>query len=845
MKPKQSPTAAAGKIAVIYALVSAFWILSSDQLLAATATTVETVTRLQMMKGWAFVLTTSVLIFWLMRQEMNRFFKADESQRAIEAALSESEARLRLALESAQMSIWEHDLKTHRFAWEGTHRELFGLGPEQLNGAAEALYDFVHPEDRASLLETSRQAIESHNPFVVEFRIVKPNGELRWIGSRGRVICDQDNRPARTLGVVWDISERKDAQRQLEEATQRLDFLVTESPAVVFTYDLRPEPHGNYISRNLETILGWRPEQFSGNFEFWKKCVHPADLPPILEGLGRLQATGKHVFEYRFKDATGRYRWLHDEQRIVADGERKQVVGAWWDVTEVKSAQEELKRLAAAIEQAAEIVVITDEKANIVYTNPAFERITGYERSEVIGKNPRILKSGELGQDFYQKMWALLSAGETWHGSFVNRKKNGALYTEEATISPVFDSTGAIVNYVAVKRDITKEQELEQQFLEAQKMEAIGTLAGGIAHDFNNLLAVILANTELLQLSDGQFSSETKETLGQIMQASKRAKELVRQILQFSRRGRQEKIIMSLKPMVKETMGLLRASLPAIVQFELQITGDVGMVLADPSQMQQVLMNLGTNAAHAMEGKGGVLKITLSNGYLDNGERPAGLESSSTEYVKLTVSDTGHGMQPWVTKKIFEPYFTTKERGKGTGLGLSVVHGIVKSHDGDIRVSSVLGKGSIFEVYLPRAKYEETESVNPDMPIIKGTGRLLFVDDEASLTLVGQKMLSQLGYQVKATTDPAEALQMFRSTPDQFDLVITDLAMPGITGLELASSILEIRPSLPILLCTGFSDWVKEEMLQSMGIRGLLIKPVTIHELAHVVKMAITTPDGR
>jgi CheY-like chemotaxis protein/anti-sigma regulatory factor (Ser/Thr protein kinase) len=302
---------------------------------------------------------------------------------------------------------------------------------------------------------------------------------------------------------------------------------------------------------------------------------------------------------------------------------------------------------------------------------------------------------------------------------------------------------------------------------------------------------------------------------------------------------------MNLKPLVKETMGLLRASLPAIIRFELQITGDVGMVLADPSQMQQVLMNLCTNAAHAMEGKGGVLKITLSNGYLDNGERPAGLESLSTEYVKLTVSDTGHGMQPWVTKRIFEPYFTTKERGKGTGLGLSVVHGIVKSHDGDIKVSSVLGKGSIFEIYLPRAKDEETESANPDMQLIKGTGRLLFVDDEASLTLVAQKMLSQLGYQVKTATDPAQALQMFRSTPDQFDMVITDLAMPGITGLELASSILEIRPGFPILLCTGFSDWVKEEMLQSMGIRGLLIKPVAIHELAHVVKMAITTPDGR
>jgi len=1081
MKSNRNPTLTAFKIALVYALVSAVWILFSDQLLAATATTVETITVMQMVKGWAFVLTTSVLIFFLMRQEMTRFFKADEAQRAsesnfrllvensrdiilfvdredgrileantaasaaygysrdelldlriqdlrepetiglvpdqmaradaegilfetvhrrrdggtfpveissrgatisgkrtlisvgrditqrksseealrnselqfrnlansmpqlvwtatpdgrvdyynrrieefhgiveqpdgswewskavhpedlqatvdgfqhaissgltheiehrllhregscrwylsraipvldqegrvakwygtsteidsqkkTEAALAESEARLRLALDSAQMGIWELNLKTNRVAWDGVHNELFGFKPGQFNGAAEAFYEFVHPEDRVPIQEATRKAIECRSPYGVEFRVIRPGGELRWMRSQGRVICDQGDKPSRILGVVWDITQLRHAEQKWVDATRRLDFLVTESPAVVFTYDLRPQPHLNYLSRNVEAILGWKPEWFTENFEHWQECLHPADLPVVSHGLAELERTGKQVFEYRFKDTEGRYHWIHDEQRVVVreDG-RKEMIGAWWDVTDTKAAQEELRRLAAAIEQAAEMVVITDEKAEIVYANPAFEKITGYRQLEVLGKNPRILKSGEHDHAFYRRMWASLSSGKTWRGRIVNKKKDGRLYTEEATISPVLDPSGYIVNYVAVKRDITREQALEQQFLEAQKMEAIGTLAGGIAHDFNNILGIILANAQILEFS-GAINRESKETLDQIITASKRARELVRQILAFSRRGKQEKIIMNLKPVVKETIGLLRASLPATIRLEPHIAADTGMLFADPTQMQQVLMNLCTNAAHAMEKEGGVLKIALTNTSIGENDTPLEPGAAPGEYVKLSISDTGHGMQPWILKRIFEPYFTTKETGKGTGLGLSVAHGIVKSHGGAIKVSSIVRKGSVFEIYLPRIKGEASETDEFDMPLLTGTGRILFVDDEPSLTLMGQKILGRLGYQVQTANSPVEALEMFRSKPGKWDLVITDLTMPELTGVDLAKALLEMRPDLPIILCTGFSDQVNEKTLRSIGVRGLLLKPLTIHELAHAVRMAI------
>ena len=361
-----------------------------------------------------------------------------EYQKKTEAALAESEARLRLALDSAQMGIWELNLTTNRVAWDDANHELLGVKPDQFDGTAEAFYEFIQPEDRVSIREATRNAIECRSPYGVEFRIIRPDGELRWIRSQGRVICDQSDQPSRVLGVVWDITHLKHAEQKLMDATRRLDFLVTESPAVVFTYELQPQSRLNYVSRNVETILGWKPERFTENFECWNECLHPADLPAVLNGLLQLERTGKQVFEYRFKDTKGKYHWIHDEQRIIVreDG-RKEVIGAWWDVTDTKAAQDELRRLAAAIEQAAEIVVITDERAEIVYANPAFEKITGHSQTEVLGKNPRILKSGEHDHAFYQQMWAALSAGKTWHGRLVNKKKDGSLYTEEATISPV------------------------------------------------------------------------------------------------------------------------------------------------------------------------------------------------------------------------------------------------------------------------------------------------------------------------------------------------------------------------------------------------------------------------
>ncbi|MCU0563636.1 MAG: PAS domain S-box protein [Desulfobacterales bacterium] len=959
MQPDRNPVRRAARVAAAYALVSAAWILFSDQLVAAFTVDPAAMTRLQMVKGWAFVLATGLLIYAMMRREMARLIEVDEAQRASEASfrlvvensrdiilfLQRDTGRILEANRAATLaygrsrdellSLQVMDLRepgtadlvpeqmaradsegilfetVHRrrdgstfpveissrgatiggirtlisvvrditerrrsedalrasesrfrtladsmpqLVWTATpdgRMDYFNRGIEEFRGVVtqpDGSWEWsamVHPEDLPLTLDAWRHALATGRGHEAEHRLCMRDGSCKWFLSRTTPARDAEGRIVKWYGTSTEIDSRKQAEQRLLDANRRLDCLVTESPAVVYTLGLRPVTSLKFISPNVEKILGWKPERFTENADAWTDCLHPDDVPTVADALARLETTGQAVLEYRFKDSRGRFRWIHDECRLVAgDAGAPEVVGAWWDITETRTAQEELRRLAAAIEQAAEMVVVTDAKADILYANPAFEKITGYRLSEVIGRNPRFLKSGEHDRGFYQRLWAQLSAGTPWQGRFVNRRKDGSRFTEETTISPVFGPSGEVVSYVAVKRDVTREQALEQQYLEAQKMEAIGTLAGGIAHDFNNILAVVMANAQMLEFS-GALDAEARETLNQIVTASKRARRLVRQILAFSRRGPQEKVVMNLKPVVKETLGLLRASLPATIRLEHGIATNTGMLFADPTQMQQVLMNLCTNAAHAMESGGGVLRISLADARIEEGSALLEPGLVPGDYVKLSVADTGQGMPPWVLNRIFEPYFTTKEIGKGTGLGLSVAHGIVKAHGGAIKVSSAVQQGTVFDVYLPMVKAEEEEEAGKaDLPLVGGTGRVLFVDDEPALTLMGRKILSQLGYTVQTADNPVEALEAVRSNPGGFDLVITDLTMPEMTGTALAEKLLEIRPDLPVVLCTGFSDRVNDDVLKTKGLRGLLLKPLTIQELAHAVRVAIASPKG-
>ncbi|MFH0997877.1 MAG: response regulator [Pseudomonadota bacterium] len=367
----------------------------------------------------------------------------------------------------------------------------------------------------------------------------------------------------------------------------------------------------------------------------------------------------------------------------------------------------------------------------------------------------------------------------------------------------------------------------------------MGTLAGGIAHDFNNILAAILGYTELTRSTMPQGTPEYRN-LEQVIKASSRARDLVQQILLFSRQDTAELKPVRVSVIAKEALQLLRATLPSTIEIRQSLaSSSESRILADPSQIHQLLMNLGTNAAHAMREKGGILEVSLSDVNPESDAFTHNPELKPGPYILLTVSDTGHGMDRSVMDRIFDPFFTTKRSGEGTGMGLSVVHGIVKRHGGTLSVSSQVDKGTAFQLFFPK-----TEDMKQDTPeslsvVSKGKGRVLFVDDEQTLVELVQQILEYLGYEVIARTSAREALELFRSQPDRFDLVITDYTMPHMTGVALAREILNIRPDEPIILCTGFNEMITEKNARSMGIREFIMKPVTINELSKKVAAAL------
>ena len=399
---------------------------------------------------------------------------------------------------------------------------------------------------------------------------------------------------------------------------------------------------------------------------------------------------------------------------------------------------------------------------------------------------------------------------------------------------------GANQDITATKRAEDDKRSLELQLLHAQKMEALGTLAGGIAHDFNNILEGIIGFAEMIK-EDAVADSPQHRRIGLVLRGAKRGRDLVRQILTFSRQSKQEQKPVSLSEIVEEGLRLLRPTLPATIEIRLKNQTSDDTINANPGQIHQVLMNLCTNAAHAMREEGGILEIEISHVVFTVGDPLPFPDIQPGVYVVLTVHDTGRGIEPKVLERIFDPFFTTKGQGEGTGLGLSVVHGIIKSHNGYTTVRSEPGKGSTFQVYLPKIELPASPAVAKVLPIRGGKERILFIDDEDLLVDLYKERLTKLGYEVVASTSSREALELFKKEPQKFDLVITDYTMPNLTGIDLATELLTVRADIPIILCTGHNDNVSPEIVRAAGIREFLMKPQSRDEIAQAIRRVLNT----
>ena len=494
--------------------------------------------------------------------------------------------------------------------------------------------------------------------------------------------------------------------------------------------------------------------------------------------------------------------------------------------------QQTLTTLNQAIAQATEAILIIGLDRKMQYANPAMGKILDRQVYELVGRVPRFKIKDAAGNE---EIWHTVEDGRIWRGLISGTKNDGSAFTLDTTITPVRDEEGRISCFLAVGKDVTKELSMESQLRQSQKMEAIGTLAGGIAHDFNNILAAMLGYAELSRMSTKDPS--INPYLDQIIKACQRSRDLVQQILTFSRRQEQEKKPVFVTPIVKEAMKLMRSSIPATIEIRQQYDAKEDAVFADPTRIHQVMMNLCTNAVYAMRDREGILDVTVGQEEIGVADVVYGSTfTKAGSYLKIAVKDNGEGIAPAIREKIFDPFFTNKGPGEGTGLGLSVVYGIVRDHGGAITVESEMGRGTVFTIYLPLIAAGE-DTTEKEMPSIqKGAGHILYVDDEVPITALGREILKSLGYNVTVYNSSIDALEAFRAHPEKFDLVITDMTMPQMTGANMAREMLALRPDLPIILSTGFSEAIDEDEAKKIGIREFLMKPVSVAGLAAAVK---------
>ncbi len=512
---------------------------------------------------------------------------------------------------------------------------------------------------------------------------------------------------------------------------------------------------------------------------------------------------------------------------------------------ELRASEEQYKTLFESIR---DVIVVADLDRNIISANRAFTEVFGYHLDEVLGRKTRMLYADK---DQFDTLGGKLEkkGGERQLLLTIDYlKKSGDSFPGETRIFDFKDTEGKTVGFMGIIRDISErvraEEErarLEAQLFQARKMEAIGTLSGGIAHDFNNILAIIIGNAEMAQ-DDLPAWSPVRPFVAEVVKAGLRARDVVRQLLTFSRKSQEKKKPLNLAPIVREALKLMRSTLPSTIDIRGSVPDGLPTVEADATQIHQILINLCGNAADAMADDGGTMEVRLEPVVLGSGATAFDADLPPGDYIRLTVADTGQGISPEDGERIFEPYFTTKPVDKGTGMGLAVVHGIVKGHGGGIRMRRRKDRGAAFDVFLPARETPAEPDAPPGGSPPGGTERILFIDDEEAIVDMNRQWLEKLGYRVEIRTDPAAALALFRSDPDGFDLVVTDMTMPKMTGDRLARELLSIRPDLPVILCTGYSEKISEKTAAALGIRKYAEKPVDARDMAVFIREVL---DGK
>jgi PAS domain S-box-containing protein len=717
----------------------------------------------------------------------------------------------------------------------------------------EQHYECKQDRELFSALLNEKNVVENF-----EHKARRKDGSTFWVSVSARAVRDEANRIRYYEGSHVDIDERKRTEMRLVDAEEQYRSLFDTSTNAILIRDrtgiitmVNKAAVALLAAETAEDLIG----------RTYLELVHPEDrllstrridkifqIAAEMRTPGPLEAEAIRPREHRM--VTLRGDTIDVESTGVAFPYRGAlfIQGIFRDITERKQAEERLRETERKYRELAEslpqVIFEIDSKGRLIYLNHTGFELFGYAAADLEkGFNALEAFAPEERERVARDIMTSVGGRRLGRQEYTAVKKDGTPFPVAVHANRVMqDQTvhgirGILIDLAPIRRVEEEKKRLEIQLQQAQKMEAIGSLAGGIAHDFNNILSAIIGYTELAALNEGaeHYAAELKEVLS----AANRAKELVKRILAFSRQTDEERMPVRVALVTREALKFLRATIPATIEIRSRIDDRSGSVLANSVEIQQIIMNLCTNAQHAMGGTAGVLEVEVQDVEVDAFQKKDLIELQLGAHVRLSVKDTGSGMTSEVLNRIFDPYFTTKEKGVGTGLGLAVVHGIVKKYGGAIRVESELTKGTMFHVYLPKADSAAHMASELPVSIKGGSERILFVDDEKMLADVGRQSLQRLGYEVVSRTSPIEALELFKAKPDHFHLVITDQTMPGMTGDVLARELMRLRPGLPVIICTGYSQTVDQKKAMQIGVKAFVMKPLLISELSAAVRKSL------